>query len=225
MTLSLWEEGFRFLEDQGIGFSALEKESLRSDCDRFVALLLEKNAVVNLTAIRDPDDAFWKHIIDSLLLLSLEPMEGILDWGTGGGFPGIPFLLAKRAKGEVARVIFLDSVGKKVRAVEEFLGALGLLERSLCVHARGEQYLSNGDLRGVDTVVMRAVAPTDRAKNWISVPSPLRRWVLFLGPQQLDLWLKEESFLGKKGLVFGRQKTFLLPNQIGQRIFLEIQKK
>lgn len=225
MTLSLWDEGFRFLDEQGIGFSSLEKKALQSDCDRFVSLLLEKNNFVNLTAIRDPEDAFWKHIIDSLLLLSLEPMVGILDWGTGGGFPGIPYLLAKRAKGEEARVIFLDSVGKKVRAVEEFLASLDLTADAVCVHARGEQYLAEGGLSGVDTVVMRAVAPTDRAKNWISVPSPLCRWILFLGPQQLDLWLKEESFLARKGLVFGRQKTFLLPNQVGQRILLEIQKK
>lgn len=225
MSAILWEEGFRFLQEQGIEFSGSERASLQKECDRFVSILLKKNEVVNLTAIREPQEAFWKHIIDSLLLLSFEPMEGILDWGTGGGFPGIPYLLAKRAKGQRSRVVFLDSVGKKVRAVEEFLGELGLSANAACVHGRGEVYLTEGDLRGIDSIVMRAVAPTDRAKSWIALPGPLRRWVLFLGPQQLELWKAEESFLSKSGLTFGDCKTFQLPGDMGQRILLEIKKK
>jgi 16S rRNA (guanine527-N7)-methyltransferase len=220
----LWEEGFSFLESNGVSFSAEGRRVLEGQCERFLSILLKKNEVLNLTAIRSPEDAFWKHLIDSFLLLSFEPMAGILDWGTGGGIPGIPYLLAKNARGEKGSVVFLDSVGKKVRAVEEFLEALDLVGSARCVHSRGEDFLVKGNLQGIDTVVMRAVAPTERAKKWISLPAPLERWILFLGPQQLDLWRAEEKFLKKRGFGFGRRQTFQLPAEIGQRVLLELKK-
>jgi 16S rRNA G527 N7-methylase RsmG len=221
----MWEEGFSFLATNGIEFSSSEKMGLRADCERFLSLLAKKNEVLNLTAIRSEEEAFGKHLVDSLLLLSFEPMSGVLDWGTGGGFPGIPYILGKKQKGEIPFVIFLDSVGKKIRAVEEFLIELDLVSYGKCVNERGEVYLKMSPLPLVDSVVMRAVAPTVRAKQWISFPKGLKRWVLFLGPQQLGLWQAEEKYLGKRGIVFGSLKTFSLPHEMGSRHLLELRKK
>jgi Predicted S-adenosylmethionine-dependent methyltransferase involved in bacterial cell division len=55
--------------------------------------LLEKNKHINLTRITDEDEFIKLHLLDSLTLLKLikDPQASILDVGTGGGFPGIPF--------------------------------------------------------------------------------------------------------------------------------------
>ena len=66
--------------------------------DKFAELLVEKNKVMNLTAITEPDEIIVKHFADSLTALSMIDIpEGakIIDVGTGGGFPGIPLLIAR----------------------------------------------------------------------------------------------------------------------------------
>jgi 16S rRNA (guanine527-N7)-methyltransferase len=221
----LWEEGFSFLAHNGIEFSLADRSGLRLDCERFLGLLSKKNEVLNLTSIRSKEETFWKHLVDSLLLLSFEPMTGVLDWGTGGGFPGIPYILGKKHRGENPQVVFLDSVGKKIRAVEEFLSEMDLLSFGRCINERGESFLKSGGPFPFDSIVMRAVAPTERAKHWISFPKGVRRWVLFLGPQQLDLWKAEEKFLNKRSIVFGSLKAFTLPHDMGSRHLLELRKK
>ena len=59
----------------------------------YLDLLLERNEVVNLTAITDPHEAVVKHFVDSLTLLkAVEIKKGakLVDVGTGAGFPGLP---------------------------------------------------------------------------------------------------------------------------------------
>lgn len=104
----------------------------------FLDLMLEKNAAVNLTAIRDREKGVVLHLLDSLLFMKGMGLAGqggseggcsfegsFVDMGCGGGFPGIPLALVnERLSGTLC-----DSVKKKISAVEEFIGALGLGER------------------------------------------------------------------------------------------------
>ena len=79
--------------------------------ERFSRMLLEKNQVMNLTAITDPRDVAALHLLDSLALTGLAALEGkaVVDVGTGAGFPGIPLAIARPS----ARVTLLDSLGKR----------------------------------------------------------------------------------------------------------------
>ena len=96
--------------------------------ERFSRMLLEKNQVMNLTAITDPRDVAALHLLDSLALTGLAALEGkaVVDVGTGAGFPGIPLAIARPS----ARVTLLDSLGKRVSfdlAVSRAVAALPAL--------------------------------------------------------------------------------------------------
>lgn len=222
ISSSQWGEIRAFLEQSGDPLKLSSSPGLREQLSRYLELLLAKNEEVNLTAIRDPETAIWKHITDSLALLQWEDLGTVVDWGSGGGLPGIPLALARREAGISTPVHFLDSVGKKIRSIEGFCQALGLSQSRFFL-GRGEDLIQRRELQGVDTIVMRAVAPAERAVKWIHPSLP--RWVLLLGPQQLDQWKAEEKAVDRKGFRFARQSHFSLPHDQGQRSLLELLKK
>lgn len=122
-------------------------------------LVIEKNRVMNLTRITDPVEAVTLHVVDSLLPLalpevSLGELDHLMDMGTGAGFPGIPLTVVTGCQATL-----VDSVGKKVVAVQEFAEALGLSSVT-AVHARLED-LARTMLRSQSHVVARAVAQTN----------------------------------------------------------------
>ena len=124
------------------------------------------------------------------------------------------------AKGRGGDVHFIDSIGKKVRAIQEFCEELELTDSNF-YHQRGEEFLSTSDAKGIDTVVMRAVAPPEKLLGWISPRIP--RWVIMGGPQQLDLWNKEADRIKKLGFEFKIAFGYSLPGDLGERYLFEIQ--
>lgn len=122
--------------------------------EKFSSLLLERNQVMNLTAITDPEQVAILHFLDSLCLLPLADWAGktVVDVGTGAGFPGMPLAMAVPE----ASVTLLDSLGKRVAFLEECRAALGL-ENVRCVHARAEEFAA-GERESFDLAVSRAVA-------------------------------------------------------------------
>ena len=120
----------------------------------FSRLLLEKNQVMNLTAITEPREVATLHLLDSLALAAHEELAGkkIIDVGTGAGFPGMPLAIVRPD----AAVTLLDSLGKRVKFLEECRDALGL-RNVTCVHARAEE-LAAGRRESFDIAVSRAVA-------------------------------------------------------------------
>ena len=125
--------------------------------DRLVSFgeaVLEKNRVMNLTTITDPDQAAELHLLDSLTLLKVLPLAGksLLDVGTGAGFPGVPLKLAVPS----LRLTLLDSLQKRMRWLEdEALPALELEARFLS--GRAEEFAAQYRER-FDVVTSRAVA-------------------------------------------------------------------
>ncbi len=91
----------------GIVVSAEQNEQLI----QYLELLIKWNKAYNLTAIRDPEEMFIKHIVDSLSLAPFIKGESILDVGTGPGLPGIPMAIMFPSK----HFSLLDSNGKKTR--------------------------------------------------------------------------------------------------------------
>ena len=103
---------------------------------RYGALLLEKNRVMNLTAITQPQDVATLHMLDCATLLDCARFEGktLIDVGTGAGFPGLPLKILAPS----LEVTLLDSLSKRVDWLNETIDTLGL-EGIRAVHGRAEE--------------------------------------------------------------------------------------
>ena len=103
----------------------------------FAGRLLEKNRVMNLTAITEPKDVATLHLLDCAALLTLSDFRGksVVDVGTGAGFPGMVLRILEPD----FDLTLLDSLGKRIDWLAETCAAMGL-ERVDCVHARAEEF-------------------------------------------------------------------------------------
>ena len=132
-------------------FPQLTEEQQRQ-FDALDALYREWNAKINVISRKDIDNLYEHHILHSLAIakvINFRPGTEILDFGTGGGFPGIPqAILFPECKFKL-----IDGTGKKIRVAQEVAKAIGL-KNCQPEHLRGE------DEKGkYDFVVSRAVMP------------------------------------------------------------------
>lgn len=132
-------------------FPQLTEEQQRQ-FDALDALYREWNAKINVISRKDIDNLYEHHILHSLAIakvINFRPGTEILDFGTGGGFPGIPLaILFPECKFKL-----IDGTGKKIRVAQEVAKAIGL-KNCQPEHLRGE------DEKGkYDFVVSRAVMP------------------------------------------------------------------
>lgn len=120
--------------------------------EQFCMMLREKNEWVNLISRKDIDQIIPCHLLPSLAICKICPFgagDSVLDIGTGGGFPGIPLAIVHPH----TRFTLVDSIGKKIKAVEQFAKDLGL-KNVTCKNMRVE------NLQGkFNYVVGRAVMP------------------------------------------------------------------
>ena len=102
------------------------EEALGARLALYLDALLETNRSFNLTAIAEPDEAWRKHILDSLTLVpvlsALPHGAAVVDVGSGGGLPGIPLALALPQ----LRFTLLEATAKKARFLAEVARKLGL---------------------------------------------------------------------------------------------------
>lgn len=115
--------------------------------------IVEKNKVMNLTAITEKNDVYVKHFVDSLLpLKDIKDYSTILDVGTGAGFPGMPLKIMN----DTFKITLLDSLNKRINFLNEEIDKLKLTG-IVAIHSRAEDY-ANVSRETFDCVVSRAVA-------------------------------------------------------------------
>ena len=121
---------------------------------RFSELLLEKNKVMNLTAITEEKDVATLHLLDSAALLNTADFSGktVVDVGTGAGFPGMPMRIVK----EDFSLTLLDSLNKRIDFLKDCCQDLGFADVN-CVHARAEEFAAQ-HRESYDFATSRAVA-------------------------------------------------------------------
>lgn len=131
---------------------SLTEPQLDTFC-RFGEALLEKNKVMNLTAISEPEQVAQLHFLDSIALLNAADFrhKSVVDVGCGAGFPGVPLKIAEPSM----ELCLLDSLKKRMDWLEEVLPALGLSAEFVC--ARAEEF-APGHREAFDIAVSRAVA-------------------------------------------------------------------
>ena len=116
------------------------------------ALYREWNAKINVISRKDIDNLYEHHVLHSMAIARIvrfKPGTSILDFGTGGGFPGIPLAILFPE----CRFRLIDGTGKKVNVAAEIAKAIGL-ENVEAIHQRGEEEKGKFDF-----IVSRAVMP------------------------------------------------------------------
>ena len=138
------------------GLPQLERKLTDAQLDTFCAFgsaLVEKNQVMNLTAITEPEQVARLHFLDCIALLGAANFYGksIIDVGCGAGFPGVPLKIAEPS----IDLTLLDSLKKRMDWLESSLPELGI--EAQCVAARAEEY-ALAHREQYDIAVSRAVA-------------------------------------------------------------------
>ena len=131
----------------------------------YLDMVLERNEHINLTAVRDRDEALVKHVLDSLAITDLpeyREAKTVIDVGTGAGFPGALLAIVSPDK----EFVLLDSTLKRLRVIDEFAEKLGISNLKT-VHARAEEISSKPEYSGAfDLCVSRAVANLEKLSGW-----------------------------------------------------------
>lgn len=157
----------------------------------YLHLMLETNKQFNLTAIKDPNQAWQRHIIDSLTLV-----PGLAEWpagstlvdvGTGGGLPGIPIAIVLPH----LKVTLLETTGKKARFCQHVVNILGL-KQVVIINNRAETLGQNRLYREhFDMAVSRAVGPMRVLLEFILPLVKVGGWMYALKGPALEQELAE----------------------------------
>jgi 16S rRNA (guanine527-N7)-methyltransferase len=133
---------------------------------RYYALLDQWNSKLNLTAIRDPEEALRRHLVECIFCAQHLPagITSLLDYGAGAGFPGIPIALCRPE----IHVTLAESQGKKASFLREAVRSLGIGAE---VYAGRVEDMPAGrsfaavSMRAVDKMQMAIEAAADRVNR------------------------------------------------------------
>lgn len=167
------------------------------------------NAKINVISRKDIDELYIRHVLHSLGIAMVQRFEAgseILDVGTGGGFPGIPLAILHPD----SQFTLVDSIGKKIRVVNEVAKALGLTNVT-GIHERAEKIPGQFDF-----VVSRAVTRMKPFYGWIKSKfkkesrHELKNGILYLKGGDLKEELSESKL---------RYKMYDLPDFFEEEFF------
>jgi len=207
----------------------LSDETMQAEMT-FLDELLRWNQQINLTSIKNREDAIEKHLIDSLLLMPhLRNAKKIIDLGSGGGLPGIPLAIALPS----IQVISVDSIGKKIN-FQRHIKRLLSLDNLNILKSRAEN-LDQTTLEGesFDVVIARAFAPLETileyAAPWLK---PGGMVIAMKGPggdsemKAAEVMVKQNKFVAPEVIAYNlpfshAERQLLLLKKIAEPISLE----
>ena len=135
----------------GLGLTL--SDDIQNQLCAFGRAMVKQNEVMNLTGITEDEAVAKMHLLDSLTVLSTADLDckSLIDVGCGAGFPGVPLAIAA----PTAKITLLDSLGKRMKWLEEVLPQLGVSAE--CVTARAEEAVATRR-ESYDFATSRAVA-------------------------------------------------------------------
>ena len=184
-------------------FSGLSKIQI-DQFEQLLPLYKDWNAKINVISRKDIDALYERHVLHSLgiaKVIDFADGSKVIDAGTGGGFPGIPLAIMFPE----VNFLLVDSIGKKIKVVEEISMALGLKNVS-AIHERAEKISEK-----FDYAVSRAVAPLSEMIQWLRPlirtgdNGSMHNGMLFLKGGNLTVEIKES---GKNVMIFELSNFF-----------------
>jgi 16S rRNA (guanine527-N7)-methyltransferase len=167
----------------------------------YYGLLQRWNSKLNLTSIRDPEDALRRHFVECIFCAQRLPpgIATLLDYGSGAGFPGIPIALCRPE----IRVTLAESQGKKASFLREAVRSLGIVAE--VYGGRVEEMAADWNF---DTVTLRAVDKMQEAVKSAAIRVGDGGWlVLLVSSGSFEL---PEGFSGKGMAVPGSDNGLLV---------------
>ena len=197
--------------------------------EKYYEMLIEKNKVMNLTAITEKDEVIEKHFVDSIAVIPYLRKMGILDnnnlniidLGTGAGFPGIPLKIMLPE----LQFTLLDSLNKRILFLNDVIQELGLNNINT-IHGRAEDYAADKLYREkYDICVSRAVANLSTLSEYC-LPF-VKKDGLFISykagncEEEINNSKNAIKLLGGK---INKVEDFVLPESTAERVFVFIKK-
>lgn len=192
--------------------------------DRFYDLLIEKNSVMNLTAITEYEDVAIKHFADSLMILKYMDLNNkkVIDIGTGAGFPGIPLKIFCPDM----ELVLLDSLNKRIDFLNEVITDLSL-DKVIAVHGRAEELSRKSEYREqYNVAVSRAVANLSTLVEYcVPFVAPSGYFVSYKGSKASDELHAATNALHLTGCGKTLVHEFTLGSDDMSRVLLCVEKK
>lgn len=202
-----------------VRFGVQVPDEARDRLNRYAGLLWDWNEKLNLTRHTDFEKFVSRDLLDSLAFSQHIPAgEDVLDVGTGGGVPGVVLAILRPD----VSITLCDSVGKKARAVESMVAALGL---NVAVHAMPVQQLFEEE-HSFDTLVIRAVARLEKLLGWFHpFWGQFNRLLVLKGPN----WTDERRVCRERGLTqnlsLRKLESYKIPGTGAESVLLQLIQK